>query len=130
MLWSLALTHSLNHLVFGIKHFFFHNSSWPQRDGISDYDIWGAACTEVEIDVLTGEKNIRRVDIIEDCGDSPSPEIDVGQIEGAIVMAIGLWTSEQLKYDPVTGRLLTRDTWVSTSGKGKRKLDFALHCVL
>lgn len=81
--------------------------------GVADYDIWGAAATEVEVDVLTGEKNVRRVDIVQDVGDSPSPEIDVGQIEGGFVMSLGLWTSEELKYDPETGRLVTYDTWVS-----------------
>lgn len=49
---------------------------------------------------------------------SMSPEVDLGQIEGAFVMALGLWTSEQIKFDPETGRLLTRDTWVSQVFKG------------
>ena len=41
-----------------------------------------------------------------------SLQIDMGQIEGAFMMGVGLWTSEELKYDPVTGKLLTFDTWV------------------
>lgn len=76
------------------------------------YDIWGCAVTEIEVDVLTGEKNVRRVDLVEDTGSSVNPAIDVGQMEGAFVMSLGLWLSEQLKYDPETGRLLTIDTWV------------------
>ena len=28
-------------------------------------------------------------------------------------MGLGLWTSEELKFDPVTGELLTKNTWVS-----------------
>ena len=27
-------------------------------------------------------------------------------------MSLGLWLSEQMRYDPDTGRLLTHDTWV------------------
>ena len=42
-----------------------------------------------------------------------SPEVDVGQLEGAFVMSLGLWLTEEIKYDPDTGRLLTFDTWVS-----------------
>jgi xanthine dehydrogenase/oxidase len=67
---------------------------------------------EVEVDVLTGEKTVRRVDLIEDTGTSISPAVDVGQIEGGFVMSLGLFTSEELKFDPTSGRLLTRDTWV------------------
>ena len=43
----------------------------------------------MQIDVLTGEKNLRRADLIEDTGTSISPEIDVGQLEGAFVMGLG-----------------------------------------
>ena len=53
-----------------------------------------------------------RTDIIEDTGSSLSPEIDIGQIEGAFVFGLGLWTSEQIKFDSNTGKILTFDTWV------------------
>lgn len=38
--------------------------------------------------------------------------MDIGQVEGAFVMGLGLWTSEQIKFDPVTGELLTKNSWV------------------
>ena len=57
--------------------------------------------------------NMRRTDLIEDTGASISPEVDVGQVEGGYVMSLGLWTTEEIKYDPDTGRLLTNGTWVS-----------------
>ena len=46
-------------------------------------------CAEVELDVLTGENQINRVDILYDCGQSVNPEVDMGQIEGAVAMALG-----------------------------------------
>ena len=67
----------------------------------------------MELDVLTGEITIRRVDILEDTGTSINPEVDVGQLEGAFVMSLGMWLTEQVRYDPDSGRLLTHDTWVS-----------------
>ena len=44
------------------------------------FNAYGVTLAEVEIDVLTGESEIIRVDLIEDAGRSVSPEIDVGQV--------------------------------------------------
>lgn len=44
------------------------------------FDVYGLTLAEVEIDVLTGELEIIRVDLIEDAGQSVSPGIDVGQV--------------------------------------------------
>lgn len=84
---------------------------YTSDDKVKGYIIHGATVSEVEIDVLTGEKLLRRVDILEDAGQSISPLIDIGQIEGAFMMGVGLWTSEKITYDPVTGQKLSRGTW-------------------
>ena len=50
------------------------------------YCTYGAAVSEVELDVLTGERWIVRSDVLFDVGRSMNPGVDVGQIEGAFVM--------------------------------------------
>ncbi|XP_070000799.1 uncharacterized protein [Penaeus vannamei] len=75
------------------------------------YDIWGGCCLEVEVDVLTGVYLIRRVDLIEDCGRSMSPYVDVGQVEGSFIMGVGFFTSEVVKFNPNTGQKLSNGTW-------------------
>ena len=76
------------------------------------YFAYGAAATEVEVDGFTGAYTTRRVDIVHDVGDSLSPLIDVGQIEGGYVQGAGWLTLEDLRWDesdgPHRGRLSTQ----------------------
>ncbi|XP_045537073.1 indole-3-acetaldehyde oxidase [Papilio machaon] len=86
------------------------SSMTSSLDSLLGYDVYGVCCTEVCLDVLTGQHQVLRVDILEDTGQSISPNLDVGQIEGAFVMGLGLWTCERLQYARC-GRLLTAGTW-------------------
>jgi xanthine dehydrogenase large subunit len=70
------------------------------------YFAYGAACTEVAIDTLTGENRVLRVDILHDVGRSINPAIDIGQIEGGFVQGMGWLTTEELVWD-ARGRLAT-----------------------
>ncbi|MCP1314671.1 MULTISPECIES: xanthine dehydrogenase molybdopterin binding subunit [unclassified Halomonas] len=63
------------------------------------YYAFGAAVSEVTVDTLTGEYRLDRVDILHDVGDSLNPAIDIGQIEGGFIQAMGWLTSEELKWD-------------------------------
>ena len=76
------------------------------------YFSYGAAATEVEVDGFTGAYRIRRVDIVHDVGDSLSPLIDIGQIEGGFVQGAGWLTLEDPRWDaregPGHGRFLTQ----------------------
>nr|QIJ45705.1 aldehyde oxidase [Glyphodes pyloalis] len=74
------------------------------------FTAMGVTLAEVEMDVLTGEFQILRVDLLEDVGRSVSPDIDIGQVEGAFIMGLGYWTSEKLVYAE-SGELLTDRTW-------------------
>ena len=49
----------------------------PDNDGLTNYNIWAAAVTEVEIDVLTGEMYVVRCDLITDAGHSVSPLVSM-----------------------------------------------------
>jgi len=46
--------------------------------------------------------------------------VDLGQVEGSFVMGQGLWLTEEITYDPDSGKLINLDTWV------KRKLNVLL----
>ncbi|WP_183861434.1 MULTISPECIES: xanthine dehydrogenase molybdopterin binding subunit [unclassified Rhizobium] len=70
------------------------------------YYSYGAACSEVSIDTLTGEYMIERTDILHDVGRSLNPAIDIGQVEGAFVQGMGWLTTEELWWDE-KGRLRT-----------------------
>lgn len=70
------------------------------------YFAYGAACSEVIIDTLTGENRILRTDILHDCGTSLNPALDIGQVEGAFVQGAGWLTTEELVWDD-KGRLRT-----------------------
>lgn len=70
------------------------------------YFAYGAAVSEVEIDLFTGDCRILRADLLEDVGDSVSPLIDRGQIEGGFIQGVGWLTVEELLWD-AKGRLAT-----------------------
>lgn len=86
-------------------------SDYYKAGDMKPYTICGLSLTEIEIDILTGNHILRRVDLLEDTGQSLNPSIDIGQIEGAFVMGLGYWLTEQLVYDRITGELLTNRTW-------------------
>lgn len=70
------------------------------------YFAYGAACSEVVIDTLTGEHKVLRTDILHDAGRSLNPAIDLGQVEGGFIQGMGWLTTEELVFHP-DGRLLS-----------------------
>jgi len=70
------------------------------------YFAYGAACSEVLVDITTGEMKCTRTDIVHDVGKSLNPAVDIGQIEGGFVQGMGWLTTEELVFHP-DGRLMT-----------------------
>jgi xanthine dehydrogenase large subunit len=70
------------------------------------YFTYGIAAAEVAIDTLTGEMRVLRAELLQDCGESLNPAIDLGQIEGAFVQGMGWLTTEELVWD-TKGKLRT-----------------------
>ncbi|KAG5266149.1 hypothetical protein AALO_G00250340 [Alosa alosa] len=72
-----------------------------------NYFSYGVACSEVEIDCLTGSHKNVHTSIVMDVGKSLNPALDIGQVEGAFMQGVGLFTLEELRYSP-QGYLFTR----------------------
>jgi xanthine dehydrogenase large subunit len=70
------------------------------------YYAYGAACSEVSVDTLTGEYVVERTDILHDTGRSLNKAIDIGQVEGGFIQGMGWLTTEELWWDD-KGRLRT-----------------------
>ena len=82
---------------------------WDRAEGKGRpfyYFAYGAACSEVTIDTLTGEYRVERTDILHDVGRSLNPALDKGQVEGAFIQGMGWLTTEELWWDD-TGQLRT-----------------------
>jgi len=70
------------------------------------YFVFGAAVTEVSVDLLNGRVQVDSVDVLHDSGRSLNPIVDIGQIHGAFVQGMGWVTMEELVYN-AKGRLLS-----------------------
>ncbi|KAM9628834.1 LOW QUALITY PROTEIN: aldehyde oxidase 2-like [Morphnus guianensis] len=77
------------------------NMNWDTQKGHAfPYFLFGVACSEVEIDCLTGAHKNIRTDIVMDACFTINPAIDIGQIEGAFIQGVGLYTLEEIFFSP------------------------------
>ncbi|KAF2236656.1 xanthine dehydrogenase/oxidase [Viridothelium virens] len=80
----------------------------PNTGQMYYYFTQGVTAASVEIDTLTGDWTCLRADIKMDVGRSINPAIDYGQIEGAFVQGMGLFTLEESLWSRATGQIFTR----------------------
>lgn len=82
----------------------------------------GAAVSEVEIDILTGECKLLRTDISMDVGRPLNPAIDVGQIEGAFIQGLGWCTMEEVVRGSANTHKWIKEGQTLTLGPGTYKI--------
>ncbi len=70
------------------------------------YHVYGAALVEATLDTRRGTCRFDAVRIVHDAGRSLNPQIDRGQVEGALLQGLGWMTLEVVLHDD-KGRLLT-----------------------
>ncbi|XP_073004974.1 indole-3-acetaldehyde oxidase-like isoform X2 [Typha latifolia] len=83
---------------------------WVPEHTSDSYLNYGAAVSEVEIDLLTGATAILRADLTYDSGQSLNPAVDLGQIEGSFVQGIGFFMYEEY-LENSDGLVVTDGTW-------------------
>jgi len=82
---------------------------WGENRGMLHYYYTqGVSAAEVEIDTLTGAWTCLQADLKMDVGRSINPAIDYGQIEGAFVQGMGLFTMEESLWHRASGQIATR----------------------
>lgn len=77
-----------------------------------NYFTQGVACSEVEIDTLTGDFRTIRTDVMVDVGSSINPAIDIGQIEGAFIQGMGWCTTEEMVWGNESDHV-----WINPKGR-------------
>ncbi|HRX59127.1 MAG TPA: xanthine dehydrogenase molybdenum-binding subunit XdhA [Eubacteriales bacterium] len=70
---------------------------------------FGCAFAEVEVDIPLCKVKLLKMINVHDCGTLINPQLAEAQVHGGMSMAIGYGLSEQLLFDPKTGRPLNNN---------------------
>ena len=70
---------------------------------------FGCTFAEVEVDVALCKATVTRIVNVHDCGNLINPALATAQVHGGMSMAIGFGLSEQLLFDPKTGKPLNNN---------------------
>ena len=67
---------------------------------------FGCCFAEVEVDIPVGKVRVLRIVNVHDSGKLINPALAEAQVHGGMSMGIGYALTEEMKFDPKTGRLL------------------------
>ena len=67
---------------------------------------FGCCFAEVEVDIPVGKIRVLRIVNVHDSGKLINPRLAEAQVHGGMSMGLGYALSEEMKFDPKTGRLL------------------------
>ena len=82
---------------------------WEKGVGqLFSYFTFGVAFSVVQVDLLTGDHTVLQSNLLMDLGTPINAGIDIGQVEGAFIQGLGLFTREELMYSPADGMLITK----------------------
>jgi xanthine dehydrogenase molybdenum-binding subunit len=84
-------------------HLIDGEATWDQRDNAVTS---GAQVAEVEVDLDTGKFKVLKIVAANDVGKIINPMSAKEQIEGAVIQGLGYALMENLRLDPVAGRLV------------------------
>ncbi len=70
---------------------------------------FGCSFAEVEVDIPMCKAKLVKLVNVHDCGTLINPALAEAQVHGGMSMAIGYGLSEELKFDPKTGRALNNN---------------------
>ena len=70
---------------------------------------FGCTFAEVEVDIPMCKVKLLNMVNVHDCGSLINPALAEAQVHGGMSMAIGYGLSEELKFDPKTGRVLNNN---------------------
>ncbi|XP_040296370.1 aldehyde oxidase-like [Bufo bufo] len=75
-------------------------SDWGPEKSVETPDfIFGAACTEVELDCRSGNHKNIRTDVVIDVGSSINQAVNIEQIKYAFIKGLKLYTNDDIKYN-------------------------------
>ncbi len=73
---------------------------------MSNTFAFGACFADIEVDIPLGKVKIKKIFNVHDSGTIINPKLAAAQVHGGVGMGVGYAMSEQLQYDPKTGRML------------------------
>mmetsp|Transcript_35703 Transcript_35703/g.75723 ORF Transcript_35703/g.75723 Transcript_35703/m.75723 type:complete len:1381 (+) Transcript_35703:71-4213(+) len=109
--WQAAVADALDVSILEVAPYLTAVGRYKAALNQFSYETFCAACVEAEVDGLTGEYDLRHATVNFEGGVPFHGGIEMGQVEGSFMMGIGAMTTEEVLYEPTTGRVQSDNTW-------------------